>query len=342
MGSARIAAAALLALTVTAATAWAGALPGTVTIGCAPVEAARGSTAAVQISLSHPDDTQVAGVQNDLEFDAAVFSITPDRCVINPAIGAGTPADKRLNTSVIPLPPETPTMVRNIVVGLESSNPIPNGVLYTCTFDVAAGAALGDYTLTNGHLVAADPNGDPLPVEGTNCAITVKEATPTPTPIGFCENDDDCPPGEVCVDHHCLTPTPTPTPIGFCNDNSDCPEGQVCVDHRCVTPTPTPIGFCEDNTDCPPGQVCVDHRCVTPTPTPTPIGFCNSNDDCPVGQVCVDHMCVTPTPKKKGGGGGCSCKVDPRESASSATDTLALLLPLLVLLLRWRAWRPTR
>jgi Tol biopolymer transport system component len=167
--------------------------------------------------------------------------------------------------------------------------------------------------------------------------------TPTNTPIGFCTDNEDCPPGQVCVDNRCVTPTPTNTPIGFCTDNNDCPPGQVCVDNRCVTPTPTntPIGFCTDNNDCPPGQVCVDNRCVTPTPTPTPEGFCTSNDDCPPDQVCVDNMCrdKTPTPsptRKGGGGGGCSCEIDPSERAPRAGDAIAVLMPALLLLLRRR------
>ena len=203
--------------------------------------------------------------------------------------------------------------------------------------------------------------------------------TPTPTPIGFCNDDRDCPEGEVCVDHHCVTPTPSPTPIGFCNDDRDCPSGEVCVDHHCVTPTPspTPIGFCNDDRDCPSGEVCVDHHCVTLTPTP--IGFCNDNRDCPAGEVCVDNHCVTATPtprcrtnadcpsnqvcingdcvpatptrtptasptvtKRKGGGGGCNCEIDPGVPVSRAEDVLAVLLPAVVLLLRWRSRRVPR
>jgi len=175
--------------------------------------------------------------------------------------------------------------------------------------------------------------------------------TPTPTPIGFCNDDRDCPEGEVCVDHHCVTPTPSPTPIGFCNDDRDCPSGEVCVDHHCVTPTPspTPIGFCNDDRDCPSGEVCVDNHCVTATPTPR----CRTNADCPSNQVCINGDCVPATPtrtptasptvtKRKGGGGGCNCEIDPGVPVSRAEDVLAVLLPAVVLLLRWRSRRVPR
>jgi MYXO-CTERM domain-containing protein len=193
-------------------------------------------------------------------------------------------------------------------VSLENSDPIPSGLLYTCTFDVSPAAAVGDYTLANINVRASDPQGDVVPTTATDCRIAIA-AAPTPTPTPQCTNDDDCPPGEVCVDGSCVVATPTATPIGFCEDNEDCPDGQVCV----------------------------NNRCVTPTPTATPIGYCEDEEDCPDGQVCVNNMCVTPTPKKGGGGGGCSCEIDPGAAGGwQAGDVLAVLLPALVLALRWR------
>jgi len=308
-------------------------------IACGDVSAPAGSTVAVTIELQVEGEEVVAGTQNDLEFDAAVFAIEPGDCVINSAIGPDSEAGKQLATSVL----ADPSRARNIVVANDNVNPIPSGALYTCTFSIDALATPGDYELITSRAIASNPDGMQLPVTAGNCFVAVEPA-PTPTPTPDCRDDEDCPSGEVCVEGECVAATPTSTPIGFCTDNDDCPEGQVCVDNRCVTPTPTatPIGFCTDNDDCPPGQVCVNNRCVTPTPTATPIGFCTDNDDCPPGQVCVNNSCVTPTPtptvRTGGGGGGCSCEIDPRQTTWRGGDALAILLPALVLLLR-RRWR---
>jgi len=340
MMSARVAAL-VLATSFIATTATAGPLA--VTIDCGPTTAVPGGSAIVQINLAGEGDPRVAGMQNDLVYDDDLFSIEPADCIINPAIGPGTSADKRLSTA---LPPELPETLRNILVALDNSNTIPFGNLYTCTFDVAPNTPLGTYQFINTRITAADPEGQQLPVDGTDCSIEVVEPTPTPTPIGHCEDDDDCPPGQVCVNNMCVTPTPTATPLGFCNGNEDCPPGQVCVNNMCVTPTPTrtPIGFCERNEDCPPGQVCVDNQCVTPTPTPR----CRQNSDCPSGEACINGNCVpntptaTPTTRRKGGGDGCNCEIDPDAPAAQSYSVLAVLLPALVLALRWRSRRPAR
>ncbi len=273
---------------------------------CGTMDAVQGGTTVVEIFLQlEGDDDQVAGMQNDLTFDAAAFAIGDDDCVINPAIGPDSALGKTLNTNYAL---ENPTRVRNLLVSLDNSDPIPSGLLYTCTFDVSAETAVGNYTLANINVRASDPQGAVVPTAANDCQITVREA-PTPTPTPECENDADCPPGEVCVEGSCVVATPTATPIGFCDDEEDCPEGQVCV----------------------------NNRCVTPTPTATPIGYCEDGEDCPDGQVCANNRCVTPTPKKGGGGGGCSCEIDPGAAAGwQAGDVLAVLLPALVLALRWR------
>lgn len=275
-------------------------------VACGDTTGAAGATVAVTIELQLEGEEVAAGTQNDLEYNADVFTITPDDCVINPAIGPDSEPAKNLATSVL----GDPARVRNIVVANDNVNPIPSGALYTCTFSINPEAAVGDYTLVTSRAVVSDPEGNRLSVTTGNCNIHVDPA-PTPTPTPNCRDNEDCPDGQVCVEGECVTATPTNTPIGFCTDNEDCPDGQVCVDNRCVTPTPTatPIGFCTDNDDCPLGQVCVNNRCVTPTPTPT-IG------------------------SRGGGGGGCSCEIDPRQTTWRGGDLLAILLPGLLLGLR--------
>lgn len=336
----------VLAAALVPCAAGAGPAPAPVMINCNEVTTTPGGTASLEVSLQREGEALVAGTQNDLRYPSS-FSINADAdCTINPDIGPDSSVGKQLFASN---PPEEENLARVIIVALDNETIIPPGLLYTCILHVESSTPEGRYEIENIDIIASSPTGERIPVSGANCVVNV--ATPTPT---GCTTNDDCPPGEVCMNGNCVTPTPTATPIGFCDTNDDCPPGQVCVDHHCVTPTPsvtpTPIGFCDTNDDCPPGQVCVDHHCVTPTPTPQ----CRENTDCPSGQVCVDGTCVTATPtptpppaptatkKKKSGGGGCNCEIDPGAPATKASDVLAVLLPAMVLLLRWRSRRAAR
>lgn len=334
----------LIALTVVPAAVRAGDT-NPVTIACQDAVGIPGGMAAVQVVLMRDSEAQVAATQNDLQFDDTRFPIGPGGCVINPNIGPGSEADKELRDSILGDPPR----VRVIIVSLETVEVIPPGLLYTCSFHVDEGTPLGTYPLVMSRAIASDPEGMQLPVTAGSCNIVVAEATPTNTPTPRCRENTDCPNGQVCVDGECVTPTPTPTPTG-CSENDDCPPGQVCVNEQCVTPTPTatPTG-CTNNDDCAPGQVCVNNQCVTPTPTPR----CRMNNDCPSGQVCIDGMCetVTPSPSatptttappQRKGGGGCNCEIDPGAGDSPYSGVFAVLVPALVLLLRWRARRATR
>jgi MYXO-CTERM domain-containing protein len=323
----------LLALVIAPPAVRAGDTP--VSINCLDAVGIPGGIANVEVVLIRDGEALVATTQNDLGFDSTRFSLGFDACVINPAIGPGTEADKELAQNVL----SDPSRLRALILNLGSVNVIPPGLLYTCPFQVASDVPLGTYDLTNGNAIAATADGTRLPVSAGGCRINVAAPTVTPTPTPRCREDEDCPSGQVCVEGECVTPTPTRTPTG-CRDDDDCPQGQVCVNDTCVTPTPT---GCRDDDDCPQGQVCVNDTCVTPTPTPR----CRNDMDCPSGQVCVNGMCenatptATPTSTRGGGGGdGCNCEIDPAARASRTTSVLAVLLPALVLLLRRRARRP--
>ena len=153
---------------------------------------------------------------------------------------------------------------------------------------------------------------------------TPSTPTPTATPVS-CENNGDCPNGQVCVNKICVPPPP-------CSTTDDCPDNLVCIGNMCVAPPP-----CSTTDDCPDNLVCVSNMCVAPPP-------CSTTDDCPADLICVGNQCVpgtlTPTPKSGGGGGGCG--VDP-QSSHQAQGTMALALPALVWILRRRSglrrWR---
>jgi Tol biopolymer transport system component len=153
------------------------------------------------------------------------------------------------------------------------------------------------------NLVPGDTNSVMDAFLGANpTATSTRTPTPTRTPTALpCEDDEDCPEGQTCVDGLCRAPTPTPTAI-VCDDDEDCPEGQSCEDGLCRAPTPTatptPPIPCFDDLDCPQGQVCEDEICV-PAPTPTPTIACDDDRDCPSPLVCIAGVCrdlSTPTP----------------------------------------------
>jgi MYXO-CTERM domain-containing protein len=296
-----------------------------VQINCNDAVGIPGGIASVEVTLVRDEGAEVVGTQNDLSYDGARLSIERGECFINPAIGPDSALDKTLQDNVLVDPPR----LRGIVVSLNNVDTIPAGLLYTCPFRVAADTPLGTYGIGNGNFVASTADGSRLPVDGSDCEIEVAEPTVTPTPTPRCRTNEDCPSGQVCVDGECVPATPTATAsVGVptatrtatpgCEDNDDCPLGQVCVNNMCVTATPTPR--CREDMDCPSGQVCVNGECTNATPTASP----------------------TVTTRRSSGGGGCSCEIDPGAPTTSMSDVLAVLLPALVLLMRWRTRRHPR
>lgn len=332
---------------------------GAATVECVSTTGPAGGTTSLEFRVTAEEGESVGGTQNSFTFDTSVFDAaepgddTPN-CTINPAIGPGTVTDKRLADAFVD---DDPARVIAFVFAQQNQVEIPDGALFTCTLAIAAEAPREAFAIQLFNVLVSDPDGDLLPSQAVSCEITVVEPptpTATPTPVGFCEDDEDCPEGQICIDNRCATLTPTPE--GYCEDDEDCPEGQICIDNRCATPepTPTPEGFCEDDEDCPEDQVCIDNRCATPTPigfceddedcpegqicidnrcatvTPTPIGFCDEDEDCDDGEICVDNRCVTPTPRDDGGG-GCDCSIEPDPPSQAALNLLIALLPVLLL-----------
>jgi len=332
-----------------------------VTLECPQTSAPAGLVSTIQVGFSTDPGETVGGTQNDLIFDPSIittdFGSSPPQCRINALIGPGSEADKRLARAFVN---DDTGHVRTIVFAQENQNPIPPGILYECEFLVASDAPRGELTIALTNVTVSDPIGDVLPASATDCSVLITDPPPTPTPPGFCEDDDDCPDPQVCVDNRCATPTPpgfctddrdcppdqvcvdercatrtpTPTPDGFCRDDDDCPEGETCIDERCATPTPE--GYCEDDDDCPEGETCIDNRCTAPSPTPD--GFCRDDDDCAEGEICIDERCATPTPKRSGGG-GCGCSVEPDPPLEIALNLFLASLPAVWL---WRRRRSTR
>jgi hypothetical protein len=132
----------------------------------------------------------VGGTSNDVDFDAARFALnTAAPCTINPAIGPGSPADKQVSCSAV-----SSGLVRAGIFGL-NTNTIPDGLLYTWEFTIAASTPVGSYPLSNTP-GATDPNGRDLSgVVGAAGQILVTTCT------GDCDGNHAVSIGEVikCV-----------------------------------------------------------------------------------------------------------------------------------------------
>jgi len=117
----------------------------------------------------------IAGVQNDIEFDSdvaipALDNGRPD-CSVNPGI------DKH-GTAFAFQPPGCAgtqcTQVRAVVLALDNTDPIPDGaLLYTCQVDIAPTAAAGAHPLRSSNVGASTPDGDAIPAEAVGGSITV-------------------------------------------------------------------------------------------------------------------------------------------------------------------------
>lgn len=80
-------------------------------------------------------------LENEMTFDSTVFTFSDAR--INPAIGAGSAADKQLSHE--PAGCNVNQCTEAIHIFGNESVGIPDGLLYTVELDIDAGASVGDY-----------------------------------------------------------------------------------------------------------------------------------------------------------------------------------------------------
>lgn len=92
-------------------------------------------------------------------------------CVINPAIGPGTVPAKLLLRSVADLGGGIERL-RVGVISFSNSNTIPSGPVFTCRFEIDAGAPAGDVIIGN-RPSAANSFGDAVLIHGSDGRVTV-------------------------------------------------------------------------------------------------------------------------------------------------------------------------
>ena len=129
-------------------------------------------------------------------------------------------------------------------------------------------------------------------------------------PPELCTSDEECPPGQACVDGACTSKVDPPPP-GSCTGDEACAAGEHCntSDGVCLpapgcgedmacpavcygycVPDEPPVE-CLTDADCPGATTyCIDGVCTWVDP------FCTSNADCGAGQICVDGMCTALPP----------------------------------------------
>jgi hypothetical protein len=119
----------------------------------------------------------VAAASSDIAYDSTQVNVKlrangkPD-CSINPAIGPDSAASKSLLASQPSLAGDA-KVLRVGVIGTDNAHPIPDGVLLTCSFTIAAGATPGAKVLNNTP-AASDARAQALTVQGANGSIVVR------------------------------------------------------------------------------------------------------------------------------------------------------------------------
>ena len=127
-------------------------------------ETVPGDQGSVPVTLSSGLD-RMTTVSGDLLFVADVLTLRT--CVIGSGIGSGTPSDKGLGYNLV-----APGRIRFIIFGL-NQNTIPDGLLFSCDFDVAVGAAPGTTMLQLDMFVASDANAMEVPTMVEPGGITI-------------------------------------------------------------------------------------------------------------------------------------------------------------------------
>ncbi len=215
----------------------------------------------------------VAAGGNDISFDNTALALNIANC-------AASVPGKSISGGVISVVGTT-TTVRVIVLGAPlNPDPIPDGTLYTCGFNILVSALPGIYALTTSNHLAQDPFGVSLsPVVGMNGSVTVTLVgpsatptnTPTITPTATPSSTPTITPTLTPTGTPTDTPTVTPTPTDTHTPTETPTETQTSTpsDTPTVTPTGTPTDTPTETPTSTPTSTPSDTPTVTPTPTDT-------------------------------------------------------------------------
>jgi hypothetical protein len=284
-----------------------------------------GGVAPVAVSFAG-EGALIGGLQNDILFDNTVVALDVADCRIAPDIGlfplgqesttcledASIGPCKNLSKALSrcgsdPQPDGCPpgagdhvSVFRGIVAATAApnNNPIPDGVVYTCDFEVVDAGRL-PAILGAANVVVSNPTGSRLTAFGFDGRIERAarclqglDCESGNCVDGFCCAQASCPAGQSCGISGAEGVCSEKRAIGDdCNFGVDCQSLNcdlideavgstfrgVCGEPRGAISHP---GECDDAGDCDSGN-CVD-------------GFCCAADACPAGQFCNTGECAAP------------------------------------------------
>lgn len=147
---------------------------GTARIDLGSASGGPGSIVAVAASLSGGNNV-LSATSNDIVYDTTKVNIVQTggvACTINPAIGQGSPYGKMLLTNVTAMG-GTMARLRIGLISFSNASAIPDGLLFSCQFEISASAAPGAVTLQNAP-DASNALGEGIAVTGSHGVIMVE------------------------------------------------------------------------------------------------------------------------------------------------------------------------
>jgi hypothetical protein len=305
-----------------------------------------GGSVSLETSMSSdPEDPDVATVQVDLIFNTEQLRL-PGTCPSGGPceVNGDCPAEELCQVTCEKNPALTEQSFEPVVPTFQNVQPpmrrvrlallpefdpplpiriIPDGLLWTCTFEVPASAAFGPISLTSDPIrfQVADTMAQIIPA-----VIDIETGEilpPSPTPSETAIPTDTPTPTETAEEG---TATPTATPEEPTATPTDTPG--LPTNTPTTAPTNTPTGGVTNTPTNTP---------VVPTNTPT-VGVATST---PTQTFTVS---VGPTRTPTSGGGGpsaqdsdaCDCRIEPQSPSTMAGNWLRWLVPVAFLLWRRR------
>jgi len=137
----------------------------------------RGETVAVVVQLANDSANSAVTADLDIAFPPDLLGFTPPvrtTCTIDPRLAATHQVGGRLS--------EPGVLVLSILARGLSNNPLGNGDLASCEFQILPDANTSPAALTVQNPLLGDSNGEPLPVVVTDGAVFITDAPNQPTP----------------------------------------------------------------------------------------------------------------------------------------------------------------